>query len=161
MPVLDARTLLDADEFTSVTATVADNNPDLRWATAERIVTDALAFVATAAMYPGVPMAPSRVVDEGWHALVLHTALYRRLCERLGRFVDHFPERPDPARQGTDILDRTTALIRDTGYPVDEELWERPRAGSIEVAASCGHAPNCGPIEPVPKPGAVPAVGGC
>lgn len=153
MPVLNARDLLDAAEFTAVTATVADANPDLRWATAERIVVDALAFVATAAMYPSVPMAPSRVVDEGWHALVLHTALYRRLCERLGRFVDHFPERPDPARQGTDILDRTTALIRETGYGVDEELWETPLAGIISVAAQCGHAPRCGPIEPAVRSG--------
>jgi hypothetical protein len=62
---LDARSLLDAGEFAAVTATVTDNNPGMDRATAERIVVDALVFVATAAAHPNAPMAPSRVVDEG------------------------------------------------------------------------------------------------
>lgn len=47
-PALDARSLLTPDDFTGVVATVLDNNPGMPEDTAERIVADALAFVATA-----------------------------------------------------------------------------------------------------------------
>lgn len=140
--------LLTAGEFADVTATVLDNNPDMDRATAEGIASDALAFVATAAANPGAPIAPSRVVDEGWHALVLHTALYRRLCERLGRFVDHYPERPDAARQGQDVIERTVAAIRAAGYNPDPALWTLPADGQVSVAAKCRHAPRCGISDP-------------
>ena len=117
-------------------------------ATAGRIVDQALAFVATAAAHPGEPIAPSRIVDEGWHALILHTAVYARLCERLGRFVHHYPERPDEGRQTPGVLDRTAALMSATGYSPDPELWTLPAEGRVPVAAKCGHAPRCGVTDP-------------
>jgi hypothetical protein len=146
------RNLLSFGAFNAVTATVMDNNPEMSQGDAERIVTDALAFVATAAANPQAAIAPSRIVDEGWHALVLHTALYAGLCRRLGHFVHHYPERPDPTRQEAGVLERTVALMRKHGYSPDMELWTTPLAGSVKVAASCGHAPNCGPIQPIPAP---------
>jgi hypothetical protein len=155
------RTLLGPAEFDAVTATVMDNNPGMDEATAGRIVADALAFVATAAANPGAPIAPSRIVDEGWHALILHTALYRRLCDRLGAFVDHYPERPDPTRQSAGILERTTALILEAGHSTDPSLWALPAEGRIPVAADCGHAPRCGPIEPIPAPRAGAVAAAC
>jgi hypothetical protein len=42
--------------------------------------------------------------------------------------------------------------MRAAGYQPDAELWAAPLAGTINVAASCGHAPRCGPIEPIPNP---------
>ena len=146
--VLDARTLLAPDDFSAVTDTVLDNNPGMPSATAEQIVVDALAFVATAAANPSEPLAPSRTVDEGWHALILHTALYRELCERLGRFVDHFPERPDATRQTPRALIRTAKVMRATGYEPNPGLWTLPAEGRIPVAAKCGHAPKCGVSDP-------------
>ncbi len=145
---LDARTLLPHDEFAGVVATVLDNNDGMDQATAERIVVDALAFVATAAQVPGEPMAPSRIVDEGWHALVLHTAVYAALCERLGLFVHHYPERPDETRQKPGVLAHTVNLMRAAGYRPDPELWALPAEGLIPVAAKCGHAPSCGITDP-------------
>jgi len=147
-PALDARALITPHEFDGVTATVLDNNPGMPQETAERIVVDALAFVATAAVCPGDPVAPSRIVDEGWHALVLHTALYARLCERLGQFVHHYPERPDEARQKPGVLDHTVNLMRAAGYDPDPELWVLPAERRIPVAAQCGHAPMCGVKDP-------------
>ncbi|WP_333767746.1 glycine-rich domain-containing protein [Streptomyces sp. IBSBF 2435] len=146
------RALLAPGDFADVTATVLDNNPGMDTATAGRIVTEALAFVATAARHPGAPIAPSRTVDEGWHALLLHTAVYARLCDRLGVFVHHYPERPDTARQGADVLARTMVLIRSDGHTPDPELWTTPVDNRIPVAAPCGHAPRCGPIDPIPAP---------
>lgn len=140
--------LLTPAELADVTATVLDNNPGMPEATAGRIVSDALAFVATAAANPGAPIAPSRIVDEGWHALVLHTALYARLCDRLGRFVHHYPERPDATRQGQDVIEQTVAAIRAAGYNPDPALWLLPADGQVPVAAKCGHAPRCGISDP-------------
>lgn len=152
---LEASALLDPAELAAVTATVVDNNPGMDEATAGRIVIEALAFVATAAHHPGAPIAPSRIVDEGWHALILHTALYARLCGRLGMFVHHFPERPDPARQGADVIEHTVRLLLAAGHTPDPELWTLPADGRIPVAADCGHAPACG-IGPT-QPDLVPA----
>jgi hypothetical protein len=154
--IADVRTLLAPSQFADVTATVLGGNPGMDGATAAGIVSDALAFVVTAARNPKARIAPSRTVDEGWHALILHTALYAELCERLGGFVHHYPERPDPARQKSGVLDHTVTLMRATGHQPDMKLWTLPDDGSINVAAECGHAPTCGPIEPIP--GLVPAL---
>jgi hypothetical protein len=54
-PDLDARSLLAQADFDAVTATVMDNNLGMDQHTAERIVMDALAFVATAADNPAQP----------------------------------------------------------------------------------------------------------
>lgn len=86
--------LLDQADFDAVTATVMDNNLGMAQGLAERIVIEALAFVVTAARNPGAPIAPPRIVDEGGHALVFHTAVYARLCGRLGVFVRSGPPRP-------------------------------------------------------------------
>lgn len=155
LDVATPRDLLSPGAFRAVTATVMDNNPDMGQGDAERIVTDALAFVATAATNPQAPIAPSRIVDEGWHALVLHTALYAGLCQRLGHFVHHYPERPDATRQAEDVISYTISVMRQSGFQPDVELWTTPLKGSIKVAADCGHSPRCGPIDPVPEPPSV------
>lgn len=151
MPTVEP-TLLTPDEHIAVTATVLDNNPGMAHDMAGRIVNQALAFVATAARNPHADIAPSRVVDEGWHALILHTALYSRLCDRLGAVVHHYPQRPDATRHDPDIMDRTTTLIAAEGYVPDLDLWTHPGDTSIPVAAQCQHAPRCGPITPIPSP---------
>ncbi|MFF1381013.1 glycine-rich domain-containing protein [Streptomyces sp. NPDC058308] len=147
----DARALLTPDGFEGVVATVRDNNLDMPDATAQRIVVEALKFVAAAAQFPKAKITPSNVVDEGWHALILHTNLYTKLCERLGRFVDHWPERPDEERHDPHALTRTVALIEQAGYGVDGELWTGPTRALVAVAANCSHTPKpggCGPINP-------------
>ncbi|RCG19801.1 hypothetical protein DTL70_24140 [Streptomyces diacarni] len=65
---------------------------------AERIVAEALAFVAACTQPTSRGLRPSRTVDEGWHALILHTRGYEGLCGRLGRFIHHVPEPPRPGR---------------------------------------------------------------
>lgn len=148
---LNARNLLTPENFTGVVHTVLDNNPGMASDTAERIVQDALKFVATARTFPTMPITPSRVVDEGWHALILHTAVYAELCERLGGFVHHYPERPDASRHDPDALARTVALIEEAGYTPDYELWTGPTRALVAVAADCSHTPvpgGCGPINP-------------
>ncbi|MGD9482345.1 hypothetical protein WDH52_03650 [Streptomyces sp. TRM70308] len=149
---MDTRTLLADDQLADVVATVLDNNDGIVEPIARRIVDEAIRFVATAAAFPTVAITPSRVVDEGWHALILHTALYANLCERLGgMFVHHYPERPGPERHDDGVLTRTTTLMEKAGYTVDYELWTAPTKTLVPVAAQCSHTPKpggCGPIRP-------------
>ncbi|MGW8399630.1 glycine-rich domain-containing protein [Streptomyces lydicus] len=146
-----ARSLLTDDEFRSVRTTVMDNNPDMAEDMASRIVEEGVKFVVTCARFPEVSLAPSRVVDEGWHALILHTAVYAELCEKYGAFVHHYPGY-SPDHYSPDILNRTRALIGEAGYSVDTELWDAPGSELVSVTAKCQHSPSCGPIRPMPKP---------
>ncbi|MGW0735109.1 glycine-rich domain-containing protein [Streptomyces sp. NPDC002851] len=147
----DVRDLLTTDAFEGVVATVIDNNPGMAEAMAARIVTEALKFVDAAAKFPTVKITPSQVVDEGWHALILHTGPYAKVCARLGQFVHHWPERPDPKRHDPDALTRTVALIEQAGHSADVELWTGPTRALVPMAAQCSHTPKpggCGPINP-------------
>ncbi|MDN3297182.1 hypothetical protein QWM81_24680 [Streptomyces ficellus] len=148
----NARSLLSDVVFNDVRATVLDNNPGMDPDLASRILADALAFVATAASAPGQALVPSRAVDEGWHALILHTPLYYSLCARFGNFVHHLPQRPDPGRSNQAVLERTITAIKAAGYEVDRDLWRSPDDQLVRVAASCQHSDESGPIVLIPKP---------
>ncbi|MGW0392467.1 glycine-rich domain-containing protein [Streptomyces sp. NPDC003042] len=146
-----ARGLLSDAQFNDVRATVLDNNQGMEPDMASRLVVEALKFVTAASVFPTVRIAPTREVDEGWHALILHTHLYASLCSRLGRTVHHYPERPDQSRHDPDVLTRTVALIEQAGYTPDAELWTGPEKALVTVAANCSHTPvpgGCGPINP-------------
>ena len=145
------RALVGETYFTGAVHTVLDNNPGMEASTAERIVTEAIKFVCAASLFPKVRIAPTRVVDEGWHALILHTHPYDSFCNRLGRKVHHYPERPDASRHDPDVITRTMALIEQAGYTVDSELWVDPQRSLVTVAANCSHTQKpggCGPINP-------------
>ncbi|MER6250303.1 hypothetical protein ABT224_02735 [Streptomyces sp. NPDC001584] len=145
------RALLSDADFNAVMHTVLDNNPGMEPGIAGRIVVDVLAFLATAAA-TAEPLVPSRVVDEGWHALILHTSLYQSLCARLGGFIHHVPERPDPGQRSHDDIERTVAAIEAAGHPVDRDLWRGPEDSVVPVAANCQHSGPEGPIVIIPKP---------
>jgi hypothetical protein len=137
--------------FGNVRKTVLDANPHMSEDMAGRIVDEGIKFVAACAQNPDVGMAPSRVVDEGWHALLLHSALYGELCDRFGSFVHHYPGW-DPSHYDPAILDRTRELIARAGFDIDPDLWGPPGEGfPASVSAKCQHAPNCA-IRPMPKP---------
>ncbi|MFD0078252.1 glycine-rich domain-containing protein [Streptomyces sp. NPDC127166] len=142
-----ARFLVSDEYFTGAVHTVLDNNPDMDASKAERIVDEAIKFVHAATLFPKVRISPTSEVDEGWHALILHTHPYATLCNRLGRFVHHYPERPDAARHDPDVITRTVALIEQAGYTPDAELWTG-RVG--ELVGVIRHTPpgGCGPINP-------------
>lgn len=157
LPAL-VRMLITDQQFASVRGTVMDANPDMAEEMAGRIVDEGLKFVAACATNPGLGLAPSRIVDEGWHALILHTQMYAELCERLGgegAFVHHSPGY-DPTSYDPPILDRTRETIAALGWEADAELWGPPSDETlVSVAAKCQHAPECTIIiTPKPKPGA-------
>ncbi|MCB5909811.1 hypothetical protein [Streptomyces pinistramenti] len=147
-----ASQLLTGEEFEAVTMTIEDNNPGMSAAAAAAILAEALAFVAACAQFPTAGLVPSRTVDEGWHALILHTEIYAALCRRLGAVVHHRPESPDPARHDTAVIERTTTLIEESGYSINPNMWRAPSDGLVSVAAKCQHSDDGGPIVPIPKP---------
>ncbi|WP_438294073.1 hypothetical protein [Streptomyces sp. HUAS TT7] len=147
---LDPQTLLGADTYNSVVRAIVDNNPGMAADLAVRITDQAVLFVIASAQNPDAYTAPSRVVDEGWHALLTRTFEYMRLCERFGAYVHHCPGY-DPTHYDPDILDRTRALIEAAGGTIDAELWRGPGDELVPVAAKCQHAPTCA-IRPMPKP---------
>jgi hypothetical protein len=103
---------------------------------AERIMRQALVFLLACARNPDTPLAPSREVDHGWHAFILHTREYADFCARLaGHFIHHAPEDPSTDRADTAAKAELTAeLLHRTGLPVDEELWP---AGGANCSANC------------------------
>lgn len=140
-------------EWTGLVKTILDNNPGMNSDLAERIAGEGIKFVIAAAMNPALALAPSRVVDEGWHAAILHTRTYQVICARNGQYVHHTPGY-DPTFYDPEILERTKSTIAAAGFQVDQELWAGPLDGSIPVAAQCQHAPECAiVIIPKPKPG--------
>ncbi|MET9517052.1 hypothetical protein [Streptomyces sp. NPDC002994] len=149
--MLNARALLPEETHKSVCRTILDDNPDMAEDMAGRIADEAVKFVVACAQNPGVGMAPSRIIDEGWHALLLHSAAYAKLCAQFGGMVHHYPGW-DPTHYDPPILDRTRQMIEQAGFAVDEELWRPPTDDLlVSVAAKCQHAPSC-TIRPMPKP---------
>ncbi|MFF1686981.1 MULTISPECIES: glycine-rich domain-containing protein [unclassified Streptomyces] len=147
-----ARQLISDRNFTSCRNTVMDANPDMPAEMAARVVEEGIKFVAACARHAMAGLAPSRIVDEGWHALILHTAMYAELCQSLADEVVHHYPGYDPTNYDPPILDRTQEMIRAIGYEPDAELWGPPSDETlVSVAAKCQHAPEC-TIRPMPYP---------
>lgn len=97
---------------------------------AQRIMDQALAFLGACGHNRGDPLAPSELVDIGWHAFILHTHDYAAFCDQVaGRFLHHIPTEPgtdgDVARA---TLVHTVTAIKRAGFVVDTDLW--PAAGA-------------------------------
>lgn len=137
----NARSLIADESFTYVVDGVLRNNPEMARDVAESIVEEALKFVYVCAKNTSDPMRPSRVVDEGWHALILHTHIYRKLCDNLGRFVHHLPERADRTRRDDAALRRTHDAIKAAGFEPQRDMWLAP-SDQFKVAADCDHSPE-------------------
>ncbi|WP_327223248.1 hypothetical protein [Streptomyces platensis] len=151
--MLTVSDLISPAAFLSVVGTVQDANPGMDGGMAQRIAGEGLKFVVACAKMPDVALAPSRVVDEGWHALILHTKAYEELCASLGDFVHHCPGY-DPDNYDPLILVRTQDAIRIAGYDVDEELWGSPTGEQlVAVSAKCQHSPSdTAPSSPCRRP---------
>jgi hypothetical protein len=108
---------------------------------AERVIIQTLAFLKACADNPGVNLSPTRAVDPGWHAFILHTEDYADFCRRTaGRFIHHRPICNDDIRSGT-ALARTRQAIRAAGFTLDDELWRVDLADCNQCHATCHDSP--------------------
>lgn len=114
------RTLIKPILFDKLTTRITLDHPELDQQTAERIVEQALAYLATAATATQ-PIGPAPLVDIGWHTFLLHTRDYAAFCDRIaGRFIHHEPDTGNGP--GVPLANAVTA-IRANGYTIDPELW--------------------------------------
>lgn len=88
---------------------------------AVRVVDQTLVFLRACADNPRLSLAPSALVDHGWHAFLLHTAEYGTFCDRIAsRFIHHRPT--GPGNEGPVVADTVNAL-ESTGLFLDLDLW--------------------------------------
>jgi hypothetical protein len=128
------RSLVD-DELLDRLVTFLVNEEQMTRCHAILIMDQALAFLGTLAQYVGAPLSPSKKVDPGWHAFVLHTREYDDWCQRVaGRFIHHNPFKDTIAPRDGVAVARTVEAMAAAGYAIDPDLWN--------VTANC-NAPTC------------------
>lgn len=107
---------------------------------ADRVVDQALALVfVMGSTGEGAAMAPSAVVDPGWHTLILHTGWYAEWCDRnFGYFLHHQPNSKVRTRG---LMVDVVGRIRACGFEVDEQMWGT--AADCNAPTCCGDGPCC------------------
>ncbi len=133
------RSLVPDAEFDMLAAFCADEY-GLERGVADSVVDQALALVyVMGSTGKGSTMAPSELVDPGWHTLILHTGWYAQWCERqFGYFLHHQPNSKTRTRG---LMTDVVARIRAAGFAVDDRLWGT--AADCNAPTCCGDGPCC------------------
>ncbi|MFI0982605.1 glycine-rich domain-containing protein [Streptomyces sp. NPDC021093] len=141
----DPRTLIKADLRAVLVSNMRDKFPDLTEEKADRGVGQMLAFVAASA-HSDKPLSPSPLVDDFWHAFLLHTRAYQDFCEEMfGAFVHHQPGFLDREEHGggKELRARTVDAVTLAGYELDHEFWpELDLASCTQCHANCHDSPK-------------------
>lgn len=111
---------------------------------AERIMDQALVFLAACTQEHGAPLSPTPLVDVGWHTFILHTRDYSEFCQRIaGRMIHHVPDvETVTPRAATDRQQHTIDVILATGYEMDRGLWLADSGGNCNTGDS-GEPGHC------------------
>jgi hypothetical protein len=101
-------------------------------------VDQALAFLSACAGNTGAPLAPSELVDIGWHTAILRTQNYAAFCQRIaGRLLHHFStEENNPS--GEAARHPGPHRRNDRGGVVDPALCGRARLSARVPVATIG-----------------------
>jgi hypothetical protein len=145
------RSLISEELFARLVRRMIDDEK-LNDVLAERVLDQALAFLGTCARERGGPIAPSELVDVGWHTFILHTREYAEFCVRVaGRFLHHVPtDEDDPDTHGGGArarLNRTVRAIEQAGFMVDADLWP---AATDKCNVRCSQCKNGCTDDPPP-----------
>ncbi|MFI6286773.1 glycine-rich domain-containing protein [Streptomyces sp. NPDC051018] len=142
---IDARTLINAGLRETLVDNMRAKFSQLTEERADRGVGQMLAFLAACA-YSEKPLSPSPLVDDFWHAFLLHTKAYRDFCdEHFSRFLDHQPGYLDTEEHGggKELRARTVDAITCAGYEIDMEFWpELDLVQCSQCHANCSDSPN-------------------
>ncbi|WEV26752.1 hypothetical protein OYE22_17265 [Streptomyces sp. 71268] len=146
-PATDARTLLPAELRETLAQNVRVKFPQMTEEYAHRGVGQMLAFLAAGA-HSDTPLSPSPLVDDFWHAFLLHTKAYQEFCAHtLGKFVHHQPGFLDKEEHGGGkaLRAQTMEAITAIGFVVDAEFWpELDIADCSQCHANCHNSPKHG-----------------
>ena len=103
-------------------------------------------FLVLMLLYPKHPLAPTRFIDEFWHAHILDTRAYHEDCNRLfGHYVHHRPhfldsqESSKRLRTGFDITVKLYRMHFQIAPWTDEE---RPQYDPPLCIVESAHAPS-------------------
>ncbi|MGW1029879.1 glycine-rich domain-containing protein [Streptomyces sp. NPDC002577] len=143
----DPAVLVEPEVTERLAHRITTDHPEISEATARRIVGQTAAFLATSGQQPGQSLAPSKLVDIGWHTFILHTVDYADFCQNVvGQFVHHVPTSEDEQMPGspTETRERTLAAITAAGYTVDGKLWPEASSECTQCHAGCTDSPNSG-----------------
>lgn len=87
---------------------------------AESVMDETLAYLHATAKTE-LPIGPSKIVDIGWHHLILHSRAYAAYCQAaFGEFIHHEPA-PE-GEVGLPLAD-TIAFFEANGIAYDPDLW--------------------------------------
>ncbi|WP_242890851.1 glycine-rich domain-containing protein [Actinomadura litoris] len=130
----DPRGMIPAELFDKVAARTAAEHKMPR-ELADRSLLQTLTMLRAIAEHPGTTLHPPKVIDYSWHMLILHTADYMAMCERLaGHYLHHTPA--DGATDGGANVQASADTLRSLGYEIDDELWAMIDATNCENACS-------------------------
>lgn len=120
---LSHKELVDSELWDRLVNRIAKDE-SMELSLAERIMDQALAFLALCAKDPEGNYSPSPLVDIGWHTFILYTKPYADFCMRMnGRFIHHNPSDVEGVDYGTGNIARTVMALREHGLVIDEPLW--------------------------------------
>lgn len=141
----DARSLISTELRETLVVNMSDKFSQLTEEKADRGVGQMLAFLA-ACDYADRPLSPSPLVDDFWHAFLLHTKAYAEFCEqRFGRFLHHQPGFLDREEHGGGKILRAVTVdsITLAGYEIDMEFWpDLDLTDCSQCHANCSDSPN-------------------
>lgn len=133
------RDLVEENDFKMLSAFCADEYK-MPVEMAARVVDQALAMVYVMGVtQSGDTMAPSEVVDPGWHTLILHTQWYAEFCEKHFGYLLH--HKPNSKYRTGQLMTDVTAKIEAEGFHVDRILWGS--RADCNPPACCGDGPCC------------------
>lgn len=141
--VASPRDLISPDLFTRLVNRIMREEEVTR-DQAERVIVQALAFLRACTLAPETRLAPSKQVDQGWHAFILYTREYTEFCERLaGGYIHHTPDDgpTGPRVDGAEAVSDTVKVMRAAGLPVDDELWFGQPGRCSQCHAGCTDSP--------------------
>jgi hypothetical protein len=127
---------------------IVKEHPEIDQPLAEQLIIAAAVFQSACAQNPAARLAPSRLVDIGWHAWLMHTVDNAILSQVIGCVVHHVPTEDGKALAGdaVEARQRTLSAITGAGYTVDHVAWP-PTAIMGECSqchAGCSDSPNGG-----------------
>ncbi|MCX4742797.1 glycine-rich domain-containing protein [Streptomyces antibioticus] len=109
---------------------------DMEHSLAERIMDQALGFLAVCATDKKADFRPSPLVDIGWHTFILYTKPYADFCERVaGWFIHHEPSDVPGVEYPKGDTASAIAAMKAHGLVIDEPLWAN--TGHCEAGCCC------------------------
>lgn len=141
-PALANKSLINEETWQKLIGYIVQEK-NIERSLAERILDQALGFLKLISLSPGCTFCPSKMVDIGWHAFLMHTRDYIAFCREInGQYIHHEPTPVEIVVVRTGGVTETVRAMKAKGIVVDEELWAN--RGDCDGDGSCDANGACG-----------------